>query len=702
MADKTEKRIKLGVDVGELANQLIQINNLTEKNYNLSVDGQSKYNKLIQDSLDLLDQQAKKLKVISEQIKDISDNYSSFPNSSFTISNDREEDRNSSSFFSENSTFEKNHFIDNVFTNNKFEGNFFGESNLNNNSEKNNQKQNDYDLNNQNQKQNDYHRELLAISTTLVKINSDSSNLYDLIEDLKTTIEEIRDSSNTPPTPIPNPIPPNPNGGGNNGNQVQNGIPNSNNGGGNSLANSAGNSFNRGASIVAGSKNDLYIATSLIGMIPIIGAGLQALLNRMLQAGESLDDARHKFRASSGRFGSANFESIGLSSAEAFEKQAQYIKSNANLGRNDILFEKGFNLNSGTLSSLLESTRRDRLITSKGREAKIENGGYTASGIGINYLNSLTSSIPTKEVRAYSEDYLRILVDLNQKQLEEVGETNASINGGIIASIASLGDKLENPRTLSQVINGLKSGLTQANSPQLEALQYYTLSQINPNASLWDLQRMRENPFAKENLPYMRDYILNLMSIGNEDEAKFNVMSAFGLTANQTEELINGINTNLKKSKGQSIFDVNYGNKPFSIGSEASAATSAMQRRTARTEDWMGEKGISLQNKILGPAVDWVENNLDQIIKDPQGYALKTLGEIGSYIKSLVPTVEDIKDAVIHGGVSKETRERVERQTEEADIATLDFLIKNEKNPTIKKGYEAERAKIIANKKNRK
>lgn len=692
MADKTEKRIKLGVDVGELANQLIQINDLIEKNYNLSVDGQNKYNKLIQDSLDLLDQQAEKLKVISGQIKDISDNYSSFLNSPFNISNDRGEERNSSSSSSENSTFEKNHFIDNVFTNNKFEGNSFGENNSNNNSEENNQ--------------NDYHRELLAISTTLVKINSDSSNLYDLIEDLKTTVEEIRDSSNTPPTPIPNPTPPNPSGDSNNGNQAQNGTPNSSNGGGNSLVNSIGNSFNRGASIVAGSKNDLYIATSLIGMIPIIGAGLQAILNRMLQAGESLDDARHKFRASSGRFGSANFESIGLSSAEAFEKQAQYIKSNANLGRNDILFEKGFNLNGGILSSLLESTRRDRLITREGREAKIENGGYTASGIGVNYLNSLTSNIPTKEVRAYSEDYLRILVDLNQQQLEETGETNASINGGVIASIASLGDKLENPRTLSQIINGLKSGLTQANSPQLEALQYYTLSQINPNASLWDLQRMRENPFAKENLPYMRDYILNLMSIGNEDEAKFNVMSAFGLTANQTEELINGINTNLKKSQGKSIFDVNYGNKPFNIGSEASAATSTMQIRTARTEDWMGEKGITLQNKILGPAVDWVENNLDQIIKDPQGYALKTLGEIGIYLKSLVPTVEDIRDAILDnlpgGEQRKSTRKRIEKQTEEADIASLDLLIKNTNDPIIKEGYEAEKAKIIANKKNRK
>lgn len=666
MADKTEKRIKLGVDVGELANQLIQINNLAEKNYNLSIDGQNKYNKLIQDSLALLDQQAEKLRNISEQVRNISDSYSSFPNSPFNIQNDREENNNSSS----------------------------------SSSNENNSNSNDSDKN-----KDDYHKELLAISTTLIKINSDSSNLYDLIEDLKTTVEEIKDNSDTQPAPIPNPTPSNPSSDSDNGNQARNNTPNSN-GGNSSLVNSAGNSFNRGTSIVAGSKNDLYMATTLIGMIPVIGAGLQTLLNRMLQAGESLDDARHKFRASSGRFGSANFEDIGLTSAEAFEKQAQYIKNNANLGRNDILFEKGFNLNGGVLSSLLESTRRDRLITREGREAKIENGEYTASGIGVNYLNSLTSNIPTKEVRAYSEDYLRILVDLNQQQLEEIGETNASINGGIIASIASLGDKLENPRTLSQVISGLKSGLSQANSPQLEALQYYTLSQINPNASLWDLQKMRENPFAKENLPYMKDYILNLMSIGNEDEAKFNVMNAFGLTANQTEELINGINKNLIKTQGENIFDVNYKNKPFNIGSEASAATSPMQRRTARTEDWMGEKGITLQNKILGPAVDWVENNLDQIIKDPQGYALKTLGEIGSYIKGLVPTVEEIRDAVLDkfpgGEQRKATREKLQQQQEDADIAVYDYLIKNTKDSVVRKGYEAEKAKIIANQKNRK
>ena len=35
-----EKRVKLGVDVGALANELLQINRLTEQNYKTSIQGQ--------------------------------------------------------------------------------------------------------------------------------------------------------------------------------------------------------------------------------------------------------------------------------------------------------------------------------------------------------------------------------------------------------------------------------------------------------------------------------------------------------------------------------------------------------------------------------------------------------------------------------------------------------------------------------------
>ena len=55
MAD--EKRVKLGVDIGELSNQLVQINNIIEHNYQKALQGQSEYNRILEESLQLLQRQ---------------------------------------------------------------------------------------------------------------------------------------------------------------------------------------------------------------------------------------------------------------------------------------------------------------------------------------------------------------------------------------------------------------------------------------------------------------------------------------------------------------------------------------------------------------------------------------------------------------------------------------------------------------------
>ena len=58
---------------------------------------------------------------------------------------------------------------------------------------------------------------------------------------------------------------------------------------------------------------------------------------------------------------------------------------------------------------------------------------YFASGqIGAKYLSYLTASVAPKQVRSYSDEYLKILVDINQQQLEQVGYTNSLVNGEII------------------------------------------------------------------------------------------------------------------------------------------------------------------------------------------------------------------------------------------------------------------------------
>ena len=52
-----EKRVKLGVDIGELSNQLVQINNVIEQNYQKALQGQSEYNRILEESLQLLQRQ---------------------------------------------------------------------------------------------------------------------------------------------------------------------------------------------------------------------------------------------------------------------------------------------------------------------------------------------------------------------------------------------------------------------------------------------------------------------------------------------------------------------------------------------------------------------------------------------------------------------------------------------------------------------
>ena len=64
-----EKRIKLGVDIGELGNQLLQINNLVEKNYSLAIQGQERYNTILETSIKLLDTQSSKIQEISDLLE---------------------------------------------------------------------------------------------------------------------------------------------------------------------------------------------------------------------------------------------------------------------------------------------------------------------------------------------------------------------------------------------------------------------------------------------------------------------------------------------------------------------------------------------------------------------------------------------------------------------------------------------------------
>ena len=78
-----------------------------------------------------------------------------------------------------------------------------------------------------------------------------------------------------------------------------------------------------------------------------------------------------------------------------------------------------------------------------------------------------------------------------------------------------------------------------ANSPQMEALQFMTLRQINGDANLHQLRKMRENPFSAENSEYLDRFLKNL-DLGDEDLSYSNVAGMFNISKTLAEKLLKG------------------------------------------------------------------------------------------------------------------------------------------------------------------
>lgn len=507
MADK-EKRLKLGVDVGELANQLISINQLTEQNYRVSIQGQNQYNSALKESLSLLKEQSELIGNLSNQTQNIQ------------------------------------------FQNNQSSKSTFSENDLK-----------------------DIASGIELMLDALINIQDSSANISTKVISIENLLRNNSNSTNS-----------NTSGGNTNANG---GIVSGNREEGSKQSTNAGifagNAFNRSAGVMM-QKNDVYMLAAMSAMIPVIGQGVSMIMNKVLQESEQRDIARTYHYSIGGSYNNlGDFTGIGLSSKESLQKEAQYLRGNVNLQRSDLLFEKGFGLSSGTMEGLLRSSRED--ISTK-----------PSSELGNRLLNTLAEKINPRQVRGYSEEYLRILVDLNQKQLETIGETNSVLNSNVVASIAALDKTFKDPVVLQKVVSSLKEGLIHPNTPQVEALQNMVLSEINPEASIWDLQRMREDPFGKESAKFLPKMLDKLLGIGTKEDAMLNIKNIFGLSAKQTEALVNNYSkTGIVGPEFKSLENDRY----FDISEEAAKATSVMQQKTAEQTNAYANMGDALMPAML-------------------------------------------------------------------------------------------------------
>lgn len=552
MADK-EKRIKLGVDVGDLANQLIQINRLTEESYSISVKGQREYNALLDESLTKL---SKKLDFLRE--------IGNLSNQKSTLS-DNDIINNKSNEGEENNIIEKNisfnfsdliPYFDNLIDNQKQQNNLL--ENLKGDSQNESVNQNDKPLDEQSKKDE----------------NSSEKDILNILDELKDPLLRIADNTNSifnklnlSQTPSNK----------KDREQSQESEEENTNKDRNNDRNSIRDLSNQTAR-VAVQKNDVYMAAALAAAIPVVGQGVSMVLQRLISAGENYDIAQHRYRATSGREGMSDFTMIGLSDTEAYEKQAQYIRDNVRLNREDLYFEKGFGLDSGTISSLLRSIRSD------------QNQNISSSRFGAEYLGYLRTSIDEDKVRGYSDEYLKVLVDLNQRQLEVQGETNTSLNSKIIAGIAGLSDAFQNPTVLINAIDELNRGLTNAVSPQVEALQWETASRLHPEYRTDQIIELIQNPWKDTN--YISNFVKSLADQGYGSDRYINVSKAlFGGKMNDyvrkfTDNVAAGQLDNLQNQFKQA--------QGYNIEEEATEGTSNLQRKTAKVENVYAQLGLPI------------------------------------------------------------------------------------------------------------
>ena len=134
-------------------------------------------------------------------------------------------------------------------------------------------------------------------------------------------------------------------------------------------------------------------------------------------------------------------------------------------------------------------------------------------------------------------EYLQTLIGLSQQQLQTLGEVDQGINVRMIAGISALDEAFKNPDVLRGVVSSLQGGLTNASSPQVEALQYSVLSRANPGASLFELQKTRERGLSDPKYASMYLTQLRDVSGGSDERFYLNIASAFGMSASMAEKV---------------------------------------------------------------------------------------------------------------------------------------------------------------------
>lgn len=235
--------------------------------------------------------------------------------------------------------------------------------------------------------------------------------------------------------------------------------------------------------------------TALTGTAAVLAAGLFAAAKGVSIAGQAEPHFMRMAGIGGGSY--ANYREFGDSATEygytrdvVAQRRADISlagltsRGSGQAALESLQMERGLGISSGVIQQL-ERFQRPGMSNLSSMESTQQM---------ISYLRA-TGVITGKDMSALPE-YLQSLVSISQQQLQTLGSVDVGINTKMIAGISNLDESFKNPDILSRVVSSLTQGLATSPNSQIEALQYSILNQISPNKDIFELRKMREDPFG--------------------------------------------------------------------------------------------------------------------------------------------------------------------------------------------------------------
>jgi len=347
--------------------------------------------------------------------------------------------------------------------------------------------------------------------------------------------------------------------------------------------------------MVASSQNEYYMAAAAMSFLPVIGQAASALANRALSAAQGYQSAVGGMTQLSGKSNAwgrgSGMQSIGLTRAEFLGINRQVALSR---GR-----EEGSHRPAAEVAFLEKGTGLDRnLLLEQEKMTRAGGGGALESTQRLVKSLQSVGGVNGQDMTVLGE-YMSIMVQLQQEQVRLTGQTNEAISSDLIAGIVSLDQDFKNPEFLKGVLPALMQGYRSPSSPQVEALQFRSLSKMNPNASLYQLEEMRETP-TLEGIGGMLEQLRSVSP--NTEMFSRNIKGSFsGLSFTQARKIAEGFGT-----EGFNIGDYSGELGIENVAGRAVNSTGELDRSSANWTQTFEAAGNNLTNVIN----EFIDQNL--------------------------------------------------------------------------------------------